>query len=213
MHRRKEENGIGSLVSDGANDFSQANKPVRMVLRSSLDHTDRAHFASERVYRKDKSSKGGRRKGSSPLINLQRLLDTRRSSHPCTAHDHLARKPGVASQLRMSCGSPQTISPLRPAVTSSSSDTTSMFDDVEVNAGSETVMARGGFLRSWMGAAPMSSPMRSDSSSQGSKCPSCLIRLSRNEGKGKRLIQKEWCGCSCWVRVGKSDGGMLGFKG
>jgi hypothetical protein len=162
--------------------------------------------------RRDVFPNKGRRKGFSPLISLQRLLDTSRSLHPCTAHDHLARKPGVASQLRMSYGSPQTISPLRPAVTSSSSSPTTAIGGVDTILGSDTVIARGVPRRSCIGVAPISSPMRSCSSSQWSKSPSCLMRLSRTEGKGNRLIQKE-CKCSCWMRVGKSEGGILGFKG
>jgi hypothetical protein len=122
-----------------------------------------------------------RRRGSSPLISLQRLLDSTKSSHPSTAHDHFARKPGVASQLCRSYGSPQTISPLRPAVISSSSRP-AVRGGVHMVLGSETVMVRGVPRRFRVGVALMSSPMRSCSSSQWSKHPSRLIRLSRSVG-------------------------------
>ena len=129
-----------------------------------------------------------RRIGSSPLISLQWLLDSIKSSQPSMAQGHLAIKPGVTSQLLVSCGSPQIMRPLRPAVTSSSSRPVVAARSL-VGWGSETVIVRGVPCRSRVGVALMSSPMRSCSSSQWSNVPSRMMRLSRTRGKGKRLIQ------------------------
>lgn len=127
--------------------------------------------------------------GSSPLFTLQWLLISTNSSQPSATHAHFAKKPGVASQLLISYGSPQTISPLRPAVTSSRS----LPDERVRDNGASDMLAGTAPSRDRGACAEFNRlPTRSCISSHGSKRPSYLIRLSRTRGKGMTLIQVEW---------------------